>query len=58
MAHVLQPGPGMDICDPTCGSGRLLTKCEVEMERGFSNPRIYRDAVGLISPCPLALFGA
>ena len=29
----------MEIYDPTCGSGGLLIKCELEMERGFSNPR-------------------
>ncbi len=39
MSRVLQPEPGMEIYDPTCGSGGLLVKCEIEKERGFSNPR-------------------
>ena len=33
------PEVGMEIYYPTCGSGGLLIKCELEMERGFSNPR-------------------
>ena len=32
MSRVLQPEPGMDIYDPTCGSGGLLIKCEIAME--------------------------
>ena len=32
MARVLQPEPGMEIYDPTCGSGGLLIKCEIAME--------------------------
>lgn len=39
MSRVLQPEPGMEIYDPTCGSGGLLVKCAIEKERGFSNPR-------------------
>jgi len=43
MSRVLQPEPGMEIYDPTCGSAGLLVKCEVatketSKERGFSNP--------------------
>jgi type I restriction enzyme M protein len=33
MACVLDPEPGMEIYDPTCGSGGLLIKCEIAMER-------------------------
>ena len=32
MAEVLAPEPGMEIYDPTCGSGGLLIKCELAME--------------------------
>lgn len=32
MSKVLQPEPGMEIYDPTCGSGGLLVKCEIAME--------------------------
>jgi len=32
MARVLDPEPGMEIYDPTCGSGGLLIKCEIAME--------------------------
>ena len=32
MARVLGPDPGMEIYDPTCGSGGLLIKCELAME--------------------------
>ena len=32
MARVLAPEPGMEIYDPTCGSGGLLIKCELAME--------------------------
>ena len=32
MSQVLQPEPGMEIYDPTCGSGGLLVKCEIAME--------------------------
>jgi type I restriction enzyme M protein len=27
IAHLVDPKPGDDICDPTCGSGSLLMKC-------------------------------
>ena len=33
MARVLQPEQGMEIYDPTCGSGGLLIKCELAMEQ-------------------------
>ena len=32
MARVLAPDPGMEIYDPTCGSGGLLIKCELAMK--------------------------
>jgi type I restriction enzyme M protein len=56
MSRVLQPEPGMEINDPTCGSGGLLVKCEIEKERGFSNPRTSGKG-GKNAPAPLKLFG-
>ena len=32
MARVLAPEPGMEVYDPTCGSGGLLIKCQLAME--------------------------
>ena len=32
MARTLSPDPGMEIYDPTCGSGSLLIRCELAME--------------------------
>lgn len=56
MARVLDPEPGMEIYDPCCGSGGLLIKCELAMERGFSNPR-RAPSGGKNAPAPLNLFG-
>ena len=57
MSRVLQPGPGMEIYDPCCGSGGLLVKCEIEKERGFSNPRNVNKNTGTNACAPLKLFG-
>ena len=57
MARVLAPEPGMEVYDPTCGSGGLLIKCELEMERGFSNPRNGEKETGWKTRSPLKLFG-
>jgi type I restriction enzyme M protein len=39
-SRVLQPEPGMEIYDPTCGSGGLLIKCETAAkEWGHSCPQ-------------------
>ena len=32
MAKVMDAEPGMEVYDPTCGSGGLLIKCEIAME--------------------------
>lgn len=47
MSRVLQPEPGMEIYDPTCGSGGLLVKCEIAMEQAAKGKK----------PAPLKLFG-
>ena len=36
MARIMQPEEGMEIYDPTCGSGGLLIKCELELDRLMS----------------------
>lgn len=38
MSRVLQPEPGMEVYDPTCGSGGLLVKCEIAMEESGTDP--------------------
>jgi type I restriction enzyme M protein len=37
LSRVLQPKPGMEIYDPTCGSGGLLIKCEIAMEERINS---------------------
>ena len=50
IAHVLVPDPGMEIYDPTCGSGGLLIKCELAMEAKMT-------AADKTQYPPLKLFG-
>ena len=50
MARVLTPDPGMEIYDPTCGSGGLLIKCELAMEAKIKTG-------GRTKYAPLKLFG-
>ena len=63
MSRVLQPEPGMEIYDPTCGSGGLLVKCEIAMEqkrRADIPVRQSKGNGGLENPPsfpPLKLFG-
>ena len=52
IARVLSPDPGMEIYDPTCGSGGLLIKCELAMEAKMKAAKKTKDA-----PLPLKLFG-
>lgn len=49
MSKVLQPEPGMEIYDPTCGSGGLLIKCEIAMEEAAKGKKR--------SIAPLKLYG-
>jgi type I restriction enzyme M protein len=39
IVEILQPAPGMRICDPTCGSGGMLVECAHYLERHGQNPR-------------------
>ncbi len=50
IARVLVPDPGMEIYDPTCGSGGLLIKCELAMEAQMT-------AADKTQYPPLKLFG-
>ena len=50
MARVLEPEPGMEIDDPTCGSGGLLIKCQLAMEEKMKTAKKSKYA-------PLKLFG-
>ena len=50
MSRVLQPEPGMEIYDPTCGSGGLLIKCEIAMEETMKSKKKRTFA-------PLKLYG-
>jgi len=73
MSRVLQPQPGMEIYDPTCGSGGLLVKCEIAMEESAKTAKTAKTEGehscppsscpppstkdGWIPPAPLKLFG-
>ncbi len=50
MARVLTPDPGMEIYDPTCGSGGLLIKCELAM-------KLKMQTAERAQVVPLKLFG-
>jgi type I restriction enzyme M protein len=50
MAHILNPEPGMNIYDPTCGSAGLLIKCESVL-----NERMQSE--GKKTFTPLSLYG-
>ena len=50
MARVMDPKPGLEVYDPTCGSGGLLIKCELAMEARMK-------AAGQARYAPLKLFG-
>lgn len=39
LVDILQPQPGMRICDPACGSGGLLIACAESVERHGGDPR-------------------
>ena len=60
MSRVLQPEPGMEIYDPTCGSGGLLVKCEIEKSKRGADIPVRQSGGGLQNPpslAPLKLFG-
>lgn len=55
MSRVLQPEPGMEIYDPTCGSGGLLVKCEIAMEENAKGKK--GTGKNPTKLAPLKLFG-
>lgn len=50
MAKIMDPEPGMEIYDPTCGSAGLLIKCELELKEK-------QEKLGKKTFAPLRLFG-
>ena len=44
MAKIMDPEPGMEIYDPTCGSGGLLIKCELVMDEKMQREKKERYA--------------
>lgn len=50
MAFIMDPQPGMEAYDPTCGSAGLLIKCELAMEQKMK-------ATGARKYAPLKLYG-
>lgn len=50
MAYVMNPEPGMEVYDPTCGSAGLLIKCELVLKEK-------QDKLGKKTFAPLQLFG-
>jgi type I restriction-modification system DNA methylase subunit len=50
MSRVLQPEPGMEIYDPTCGSGGLLVKCEIAMEESARGQKAHRRPAETVRP--------
>ena len=50
MAYIMNPEPGMDVYDPTCGSASLLIRCELVLKE-------LQDKLGKKSFAPLQLYG-
>jgi type I restriction enzyme M protein len=50
MARIMDPEPGMEIYDPTCGSGGLLIKCELVLDEKMDRASKKKFA-------PLKLYG-
>ncbi len=65
MARLIEPQPGMTICDPCCGSGGLLIKCHLRLleTHGVQSRGTARCAPTALCPTlpshlpPLRLFG-
>ena len=52
MARILDPEPGMEIYDPTCGSGGLLIKCQLVLNEKLAGMKKKPDVI-----TPLRLYG-
>ncbi len=55
MAKIMDAEPGMEVYDPTCGSGGLLIKCELVMEEKMRALRLSKGED--IKYAPLKLYG-
>ncbi len=55
MAKIMDPEPGMEVYDPTCGSGGLLIKCELVLEEKMTLRQAQGDKKGKYAP--LKLYG-
>jgi len=55
IAKIMDPEPGMEIYDPTCGSGGLLIKCELVMEDKMTLRQVKGDKKSKYAP--LKLYG-
>ena len=55
MAKIMDPEPGMEIYDPTCGSGGLLIKCELVLEEKMQAMRTSKSEQA--KHAPLKLYG-
>lgn len=56
MARILDPQPGMTVCDPCCGSGGLLIKCHLRLREAKGQPSNGRLRLPA-SLAPLRLYG-
>ncbi len=57
MAYLLNPQPGQNVYDPTCGSAGLLIKCQLAARESVgADPRVGPMAGGDMAP-PLQLYG-
>ena len=57
MAYLLNPQPGQNVYDPTCGSAGLLIKCQLAARESVgADPRVGSMAGGDMAP-PLQLYG-
>jgi len=54
MAKVMDAEPGMEVYDPTCGSGGLLIKCEIAMEEKM---KVAQKKNGQKKYAPLRIYG-
>ncbi|HRU68125.1 MAG TPA: class I SAM-dependent DNA methyltransferase, partial [Bacteroidia bacterium] len=54
MAKIMDPEPGMEVYDPTCGSGGLLIKCELVLEEKM---RLRLRSAASTRYAPLKLYG-
>jgi len=52
MARIMDPEPGMEIYDPSCGSAGLLVKCEIILNEKMKEARVGKPAKTEGKPAP------